>query len=259
MLISRLFRKAARWKWKVSSTGALCICYSGQCLFSSMVGGRSGNRGRCAQPCRMAYQLCDEYGDEIETVLDGKYLLSPKDLFGYEELADLYQLGLSAWKVEGRMKKPQYVATVCRIYSKALHALEQGRPFQPDQEELRQLAQVFNRDYCPGYWHGNLGGSLMSLTRPNNRGLFLGRILELRDGRMTIKLAQPLHRGDGVEVWTSGQREGFKVEQIYLTNDKLVALAPGGELVRLPVSGNGKVGDRLFKTYDAPVNGKKRN
>ncbi len=247
------FRQATAVEAESFVHGALCVCYSGQCLFSSMVGGRSGNRGRCAQPCRMAYQLCDEFGDEIETLAEGKYLLSPKDLFGYENLADLYQLGLAAWKIEGRMKKPQYVATVCRIYSKALRQLEQGLHFAPDAEELRQLTQVFNRDHCSAYWQGNPGLALMSLSRPNNRGLFLGRILEFKGGRITVKLAQPLHRGDGVEIWTSGQRQGFKTEQIYLDGEELVALAPAGAIVRLPLSGSCRVGDRLFKTYDAPL------
>ena len=83
--------------------GALCVCFSGQCLFSSMVGGRSGNRGRCAQPCRMAYRLVDEIGEEVPLKVEGKYLLSPKDLFGYDEIEELHKLGLASWKIEGRM------------------------------------------------------------------------------------------------------------------------------------------------------------
>ncbi len=231
--------------------GALCVCYSGQCLFSSMVGGRSGNRGKCAQPCRLAYQLCDSYGDPVENLADGKYLLSPRDLFGYQQLQALYSLGLDSWKVEGRMKRPQYVAVVSRIYAKALAQLEAGELFTPDPEDLRQLTQVFNRDHSTGYWLGNPGASLMSYKRPNNRGMFLGRVLSLENGRMSLRLSQPLYRGDGLEAWVSGQREGATVEHIW-RDDREVVSAAAGETVSIPAV-RCQVGDRIFKTYDAPL------
>ncbi|MBR2783598.1 MAG: DUF3656 domain-containing protein [Firmicutes bacterium] len=231
--------------------GALCVCFSGQCLFSSMVGGRSGNRGRCAQPCRMAYLIVDEYGEEVSLKVEGKYLLSPKDLFGYDDLADLYELGLASWKIEGRMKKPQYVATVSRIYSRLLNELKEGRPLSTDPDEVRQLMQVFNRDRSSGYWHGNPGAALMSYRRPNNRGLFLGRISEIKNGRISLKLALPLNRGDGVEIWQSGKREGCTVDAIYLA-EQTVERAEAGQTVSFAAAA-GHVGDRVFKTYDAPL------
>ena len=231
--------------------GALCVCFSGQCLFSSMVGGRSGNRGRCAQPCRMAYRLTDEYGEELPLKIEGKYLLSPKDLFGYDEAEQLYDLDVAAWKIEGRMKKPQYVATVSRIYSKLLRELEAGRKIESDEDEVRQLMQVFNRDRSSGYWRGNPGSALMSYTRPNNRGLFLGRISEVRDGRVTLRLALPLFRGDGVEIWQSGKREGCTVDAI-MRSGETVERASAGETVSFAAAA-GKPGDRVFKTYDAPL------
>ncbi|MBR5429076.1 MAG: DUF3656 domain-containing protein [Firmicutes bacterium] len=231
--------------------GALCVCFSGQCLFSSMVGGRSGNRGRCAQPCRMAYRLVDEYGEEVPVKAEGKYLLSPKDLFGYDDLSELYRLGLASWKIEGRMKKPQYVATVSRIYSRLLRQLEAGQEIAPDSDEVRQLMQVFNRDRSSGYWHGNPGASLMSYQRPNNRGLFLGRISEVKAGRISLRLALPLSRGDGVEIWLSGKREGCTVETIYL-DGRAVERADAGQTVSFAASA-GRAGDRVFKTYDAPL------
>ncbi|MDO4732251.1 MAG: U32 family peptidase, partial [Bacillota bacterium] len=245
------FRSRSALELEAFVHGALCVCYSGQCLFSSMVGGRSGNRGKCAQPCRMAYQLCDEYGDPAEQLVDGKYLLSPKDLFGYEQLSALHEIGLASWKIEGRMKRPQYVATVSRIYSRALAQLEQGLPFSPDAEDLRQLSQVFNREHSSGYWLNNPGASLMSFKRPNNRGLFLGRVVALDVGYFCLKLAQPLHRGDGIEIWVSGQREGCTVEHIW-QNGKEVISAAAGESVWLPLV-RCQVGDRVFKTYDAPL------
>jgi len=245
------FRERSALEMEAFVHGALCVCYSGQCLFSSMVGGRSGNRGKCAQPCRMAYQLCDEYGDPAEQLVDGKYLLSPRDLFGYEQLSALHEVGLASWKIEGRMKRPQYVATVSRIYAKALAQLDLGLPFSPDAEDLRQLTQVFNRDHSSGYWLNNPGASLMSFKRPNNRGLFLGRVTAMEGDRICLKLAQPLHRGDGIEVWVSGQREGCTVEHIWQEGQEVLS-APAGETVWLP-GVRCQLGDRVFKTYDAPL------
>lgn len=231
--------------------GALCVCYSGQCLFSSMVGGRSGNRGRCAQPCRMAYRLTDEFGDEAPTNAEGKYLLSPRDLFGYRDVEALHQLGLAAWKIEGRMKKPQYVATVCRIYGKLLRQLEEGRAVVLDDEDMRQLMQAFNRDRCSGYWHGNPGSALMSYTRPNNRGMFIGRISEARDGMISVRLVQKLHRGDGVEIWQTGRREGCTIDRLFVGGEQRDEAA-AGETASFAVQA-GRPGDRVFKTYDAPL------
>lgn len=247
----RQFQDRSVLEAEVFVHGALCVCYSGQCLFSSMVGGRSGNRGKCAQPCRMAYQLCDAFGDPVADWAEGKYLLSPRDLFGYGQLDALHDLGLAAWKIEGRMKRPQYVATVTRIYARALAKLDLGLPAPADPEDLRQLTQVFNRDHNTGYWLGNPGASLMSYKRPNNRGLFLGRVMRLDQGRMLVKLSQPLHRGDGIEVWVSGQREGRTVEHIWLDGAEQVSV-PAGVTVELPAV-RCQVGDRVFKTYDAPL------
>ncbi len=232
--------------------GALCICYSGQCLFSSMVGGRSGNRGRCAQPCRMSYTLVDEMGDPIATEIKGSYLLSPRDLVGFDHIEALHQLGVTSWKIEGRMKKPEYVATVTRIYSQYLRLLDENRVIYPTNEDMRQLLQVFNRDHGSGYWFGNPGGELMSFARPNNRGVFLGRIGQVGGGFIQIKLDQPLALGDGLDVWiSSGGHEGFTVSKI-LVDGQGVEQAQPGDVVELP-SKTGRVGDRVFKTYDAPL------
>lgn len=232
--------------------GALCVCYSGQCLFSSMVGGRSGNRGRCAQPCRMSYTLVDELGTPVESNQKGSYLLSPRDLVGYPELERLYHTGMDAWKIEGRMKKPEYVATVCRIYSEALRQLSQNGSYEADENQLRQLLQVFNRDQSTGYWLGNPGAALMSYARPNNRGVLLGRIAYTGNGRISIKLSQPLFIGDMLEVWVSGgSRETITVKEIYRDNLACESAKPG-ETVSVAGHG-GREGDRVFKIFDAPL------
>ncbi len=233
--------------------GALCICYSGQCLFSSMIGGRSGNRGRCAQPCRMAYTLVDEFENEIELDNKGNYLLSPRDLFAFHYIEQLHALGVAAWKIEGRMKKPQYVAVTSSIYSKYLQLLDQQRIIYHDDEDYRKLLQIFNRDVCSGYWFGNPGAALISDKRPNNRGLFVGRISAIENGKIIFKTEQPLTVGDGIEIWvSSGGRIGQTIEQMTVSG-KQVEVAAIGETVSITING-GRVSDRVFKTFDKPLN-----
>ena len=234
--------------------GALCVCYSGQCLFSSMIGGRSGNRGRCAQPCRLAYQIIDEKKLQAQGKKADKttYLLSPKDLVGFPQIEELHDLGLASWKIEGRMKKPEYVATVCSVYSKYKNLLDARRIIYPEKEDLRKMLQMFNRDHCTGYWQGNLGADMISPGRPSNRGMFLGRIIAANRETVTLKLEQPLFAGDGIEVWVnSGGREGFTIDRI-LVNGKAQDSAQIGDEVELQVNA-GRPGDRIFKTFDRPL------
>ncbi|MGI5891748.1 MAG: DUF3656 domain-containing U32 family peptidase [Bacillota bacterium] len=235
--------------------GALCICYSGQCLMSSMIGGRSGNRGRCAQPCRLEYEFVDEAGD-VYGRKEGPYLLSPRDLYGYMHLDQLYEMGLAAWKIEGRMKRAEYVATVTRIYRHALDALKNKQLKIDRQEDMRQLLQIFNRDYSCGYWYSNAGADLMSFRRPNNRGVFLGRLLQVDKNKISLKLQQKLQIGDGVEIWVKvGGRHGFVVERME-KNGIQTASAAAGDIVTLDFHGTARVGDRVFKTADLELNQK---
>lgn len=234
--------------------GALCIGYSGQCLMSSFIGGRSGNRGTCAQPCRMTYQLVN---DQKENLLiqknPGEHLLSPKDLNLAEELAELKQIGVHSIKIEGRMKRPEYVATVTRLYRQAINRIEQsegsaGGPLLFP-EEHQELLQVFNRDFTTGYWRENLGGELMSYSRPNNRGTRLGRVTRLESGRLFIKLEAALHPGDGIELWTGRGREGVTVGSIWKDRTE-VEEGLQGDTIQIEFSGIAHSGDRVFKTND---------
>ncbi len=233
--------------------GALCISYSGQCLMSSMIGGRSGNRGRCAQPCRMKYQLVNEDGELIQVDVDGEHLLSPKDLKSIELLPQLVDAGIAAFKLEGRMKRPEYVAVVVKNYRAALDRAmkESQNEFYISEEEERQLAQAFNRDFTTGHLEKNPGSDLMSYSRPNNRGLFLGRIKEIKGKRALVKLEIPLSVGDGVEIWVSSGRLGTRIGEIIREGKKIQTGAPG-ELVLLELP-KVRRGDRVFKTSDAQL------
>ncbi|MDR3544124.1 MAG: U32 family peptidase [Desulfosporosinus sp.] len=236
--------------------GALCIGYSGQCLMSSFIGGRSGNRGTCAQPCRMTYQLVNEEKENLLAPKNlGDHLLSPRDLNLAEELGELKQIGIRSLKVEGRMKRPEYVATVIRLYRQAIKRMEDQLEASTvnallTPSEHQELLQVFNRDFTRGYFRENLGAELMSYSRPNNRGTRLGRVARLEPGRLSLKLEAALHPGDGIEFWTGRGREGVTVGSIW--KDQLeVEEGLHGETVQIEFFGIAQPGDRVFKTNDA--------
>lgn len=234
--------------------GALCICYSGQCLMSSFIGGRSGNRGRCAQPCRLTYQLMNEKKTDllVEAKL-GDHLLSPRDLNFVEEIEELRKSGVYSLKVEGRMKRPEYVATVIRVYRHALdHVLAEEHETSGSgltEEEKTELLQIFNRDFSQAYFHGHPGAELMSYARPNNRGIRLGRIIKNTGNQLEIKLEAYLRPGDGIEIWTSRGREGITVSKVWQGKTEVPEGKPG-DVIRIEFSGKSHPGDRVFKTHD---------
>ena len=235
--------------------GALCFCYSGQCLMSSMIGGRSGNRGRCAQPCRLRYALLAEDGASLsDPKIIGEHLLSPRDLNLSQHLPELCKAGITSLKIEGRLKRPEYVATVVRIYRDLLDRIADGAgEYTVYPEETRDLEQIFNRGFTAGYLFQNPGRELMSYKRPNNRGIFLGRIRGFhKDSQMAeMLLEQPLRKGDGVEVWlTQRGRAAGKVNRIY-RGGRLVDQAAAGEIILLDLPGRVFPGDRVFKTHDS--------
>ena len=180
--------------------GALCYCYSGQCLMSSMIGGRSGNRGRCAQPCRLPYRF------------DGKtaYWLSPKDLCGLDVLPDLIDAGVDSLKIEGRMKIPEYAAGTTAIYRKYVDLyLEGGRQkYRVADEDRKVLLELYNRGgFNQGYFHAHNGADMMSIDRPNHSGIVIGKGKAAGKSGVRIRLSEDLHQEDLLEM-----PEGFFVE-----------------------------------------------
>ncbi len=176
--------------------GALCYCYSGQCLMSSMLGGRSGNRGRCAQTCRLPYRVYDSQGNKLNT--EGDYVLSPKDLCGLEMVPSLIEAGVDSFKIEGRMKKPEYVAACVRAYRKAVDAWFDGS-FSSSliQRYREEMAEVFNRGgFTKGYFEQKNGKDMMSVSNPGNVGVTIGRIEEIKKNQITVKLQKDISKGD---------------------------------------------------------------
>lgn len=216
--------------------GALCVCYSGQCLMSSMIGGRSGNRGRCAQPCRMQYTI------KGETSGDKKgYLLSPKDTCLIDDVEGIIKSGTASLKVEGRMKKPEYVAGVTRNYRKAIDkALKIGK-FDLNKGR-NELAQLFNREgFAKAYLYKNVGKDMMSYNYPKNTGVFIGQIAN--NGEVTLE--EKVALGDGIRFLD----DGFTLSKI-LKSNKEVKEAFKGETVKLFPTGGYKKGYKLYKMSD---------
>lgn len=170
--------------------GALCFSYSGQCLMSSLIGGRSGNRGACAQPCRKKYCIHNSEGIVEQ---DAKYFLSTRDLNTIDHIEELIEAGVTSFKIEGRMKRPEYVAIVASIYRKALD----GEII--DDDDRLNLYEIFNRKFTKGIMLGDYGAGFMAIDRPNNRGVVIGKVIETKNGKAKVKLFDKINVGDGLE------------------------------------------------------------
>ncbi len=247
---------------EVFAHGALCVCYSGQCFMSSMVGGRSANRGRCAQACRLPYEL---HNKALRKTLNapGEHLLSPKDLCTIDIIPELLQTGVVSLKIEGRMKSPEYVSSVVGVYravvdrARAWLAEAQqaeldcgsvewgvGAPINPraTEEEHRILSEAFSRGFTTAYLQDQRDNSIMSYGRPNNRGVFVGRVVRAQNGVVVLDPEVELHIGDAVEFWTN---RGHFVHVI-----SRMDTAEHG-YVSLPLDKAVGKGDRVFRVRNA--------
>ena len=229
--------------------GALCVCYSGQCLFSSMIGGRSGNRGHCAQPCRKQYAL-KKNGKQAK--LQDNFLLSPKDLNTSKILPLLIEAGVSSLKIEGRMKRPEYVAGVVSIYRQLLDRYEADPAgYFVSKEELRALEQLFNRGFTHAYLSGKPRLELMDHGVPYNRGVLVGTVKgQSRGGYVSLKLSGPLNIGDGIGF--SGEDVGESVTKM-LYKDRPIASADKDMIVDLPLSNYVSSGMQVYRTSDVSL------
>lgn len=229
--------------------GSLCFSHSGQCFMSSMLGGRSANRGLCAQPCRLPYDLMGEGG--VLADVPGRYLLSPKDLCGVELLPDLVRSGVAALKIEGRMKSPEYVAAVVSVYRAALdRALADPATYAVRAAEQEILDEAFNRGFTHGYLADVRDDRMMSYTRPNNRGVPIGRVAETSPGRAVIALDRALESADTIEFWTVAGRVAQPAGEMLLPGGRAMA-APSGTRVSIAVEKTVRTGDRVFRVQNA--------
>lgn len=203
--------------------GALCVAYSGQCLTSEALGGRSANRGECAQACRLPYDLLSD-GQPVP-LGDRRYLLSPQDLAGIDVLPEIVRSGVCSLKIEGRLKSPEYVANITRVYRKALDGLRVAAPVSPaapataglGSQERYDLEMGFSRGMFTGWFGGNDNQRLVHARFGKKRGVFLGEVTRVGADEVTVGLVAPLKPGDGVvfDAGTPDQpEEGGRVYQV---------------------------------------------
>lgn len=222
--------------------GALCVCYSGQCLMSSLIGGRSANRGMCAQACRLPYEL-REKGREEALPAPGEHLLSPRDLCSIDVIPQMLRAGVASFKLEGRMKSPDYVYAVTSVYRAVLdRALAGDENAAPTEEERRVLAEAFSRGFTTAYLEGERGNDAMSYGRPNNRGVLVGRVASVRDGVASIAVQRELLAGDVLEFWTKRGHFAYSLDEVRYDR--------AGNIETHPDRPVGK-GDRVFRVRSA--------
>jgi U32 family peptidase len=192
----RSIRKHTDIELEVFVHGALCVAYSGQCLTSESLGGRSANRGQCAQACRLPYELiCD--GQDVDLGAQ-KYLLSPQDLAAYELTPELIAAGVNSFKIEGRLKTPEYVANITRRYRAAIDAAMAHKPVILQPDARREMELSFSRGFAPGWLEGCDHKRLVPALSSTKRGVLLGEVVRVLGDRVEVQLNAPIKRGDGV-------------------------------------------------------------
>lgn len=201
--------------------GALCVAYSGQCFTSESIGGRSANRGQCAQSCRLSYEM---YVDgERKDLGDKKYLVSPQDLCGIEEARELADIGVDSLKIEGRLKAPEYVAATARSYSSKLA----GKDYDP-----KDLAMTYSRGFFTGWLHGVDHQQLVPADYSSHRGIELGKVLAVDGEKISIETKQELNAGEGLLFIGNGDSAGGRIFKVLQKNADKVEVA----MVRSPTA-----------------------
>ena len=226
--------------------GALCISYSGQCLMSSLIGGRSGNRGSCAGSCRLKYDIIDYNGNKLNK---DSYPLSTKDLNGLEHIGKLIDLGVSSLKIEGRMKSTEYVYMVVSIYRKAIDSYYENGYVNISNDDLIKLKKIFNRNFTKGFLFNTDNNDLINSYRPNHMGVSIGKVIDYKNGNAKIKLTDNISIGSGLRVIGKKKDVGINVNEFYI-NNKLVKEAYCGDTISIKVNDSVNVGDNVVITLD---------
>ncbi len=227
--------------------GSQCYSYSGKCFFSSFTGSRSGNRGRCTQPCRMKYGIVSG----TDPLIEDAYLLSKSDLCTLELIPELAESGINALKIEGRMKSPEYVGIVTSIYRKYIDLYQKDpENFFIDERDVYKITQIFSRETGTGYFLKNLPEDIISLKRSGSVGNFLGRIIRIEKDSVFLKSKWRLNKDDLIEFWTN--RGNI---QLRLKNFNIIEEDKGKVSYRIDTPGDfrASIGDRVFKSFDSSL------
>lgn len=226
--------------------GALCVCYSGECLFSSLLLNRSGNRGECAGICRLPFTLLE---DSKEVKTDGKYLLSPKELNTTAHIKELLNSNITSFKIEGRMKSPTTIGFITRLYRMLIDHYERGEEVLLTSIEQEHLLLLFNRGFTDGYLFNQSGKNLMNIKSPNHIGITIGKVIDVNPKRIKIKLNKKVHQNDGIRF--ENEQVGMILNYIYDKNNKLISNADNGDIIEI----DNKIGitskGNVLKTVDS--------
>lgn len=224
--------------------GALCISYSGQCLMSSLIGGRSGNRGTCAQCCRQPYELISSDGNKI----DSGYLLSTKDLNTLNNIGKLIELGVDSLKIEGRLKRPEYVYLVVKTYRKAIDNYIKYKDTKITEDDITELKKIFNRKYTKGFLFNSTNKDIINTFRPNHIGIEIGRVISVNKQNVDIELNNDLNVLDGIRC--IGKKDiGLTIQSMYIKRVK-VSHASKKDIITIKMNEQPKIGDIVVKTTD---------
>lgn len=221
--------------------GALCISYSGCCLMSSMQGTRSGNRGECVGSCRLPYSL----KKDNRIIKENKYLLSTKELNTSKRFTELLDSSITSFKIEGRMKIPEYVGFITRYYRKLIDSYNSNPELEKETEELKT---IFNRGFTEGRLFNCSDEELMNIDNPNHIGLEIGKVIEVTKDKIKIQVDRELNQEDGIRFLNSGK--GFILNYLYDSSGKLTNSISAGEICyvdnKVELTGN----DKVCKTLD---------
>ena len=224
--------------------GALCICYSGQCLMSSLIGARSGNKGTCSQCCRMKYSFMHE--DKI--INKNNYLLSAKDLNTLDYIGDLIDIGIDSLKIEGRMKSKEYVYYVTKLYRMSIDSYIEKKEINITDEEITNLKKIFNREFTKGFLNNEDNNNFINSYRPNNIGIKVGRVIDYKNGYVKIKLIDDLNLKDGIRILSS-EDYGLTIYKMK-KNNNYVESAYKDDIIELKIDKKVSINDIVVKTTD---------
>lgn len=224
--------------------GALCVSYSGQCLMSSLLNGRSGNRGTCSQCCRMPYDLIIDN----QKIQAEKYLLSPKDLNCLNYLEPLLELGIDSLKIEGRMKRKEYVYMVVKLYRKAIDSYFDTGYIHITEQDLIELKKIFNRGFTKGFLNHEKSSDFIHSIRPNHMGIEIGEVIKVDKNMVTVLLNHPINQNDGIRIL--GKNDcGCIINKLY-KNGKLVSNAKCKDIVSFYVKEKVSIHSKVLLTTD---------
>src|SRR5262245_32174943 len=261
----RRIRRECEMPLEVFVHGALCVAYSGQCLTSESLGGRSANRGQCAQACRLPYDLvCD--GREVD-LGEQKYLLSPQDLAAFDLIPQLIDAGICSFKIEGRLKTPEYVANIVRHYRQAIDAAMAGRAAEFSPRDVEEMELSFSRGFSPGWLGGCDHKMLVPAISSSKRGVLLGHVRGVRTNRVVVELAdRAVKRGDGVSFDCGlpvDDEQGGRVYEVFSSGQSLTEPVSTG-IVELAFAHGAidfstiKTGMRVWKNDDPELTARLR-